>query len=99
MYMDLKNIKLIATPILKKHGVIRAAIFGSAASGKMTRTSDIDLLIELPKNIHGFDYVDLRLDLQADLEKGLGKSVDLVEYKLIKPSLKKYILPSQQQII
>jgi len=65
----------------------------------MTIKSDIDILVELPKNIHGFDYVDLKVDLQTDLEAGLGKKVDLVEYELIKPTLKKYILPSQQQII
>lgn len=97
--MNLQNIKQIATPILKKHGVIRAAIFGSAVSGKMTSKSDIDILVELPKNVHGFDYIDLRVDLQNDLEDGLGKKVDLVEYDLIKPALKKYILPAQQQII
>lgn len=97
--MNIQFIKQIATPILKKHGVIRAAIFGSAVSGKMTHNSDIDILVELPKNVHGFNYIDLKLDLQNDLEKSLGKKVDLVEYDLVKPALKRYILPSQQQII
>lgn len=97
--MDIQKIKQLAVPILKKHGITRASLFGSAVSGEMKETSDVDVLIELPKTVHGFDYVALKVDLQEELELILGKKVDLVEYDLIKPALKKYILPSQLQII
>ena len=77
----------------------RASLFGSAVRGEMKDTRDIDILVELPQNVHGFEYVAMKIDLQEDLESTLGKKVDVVEYDLIKSPLKQYILPSQQQII
>lgn len=97
--MDVQTIKERSLPILKKHGVIRASVFGSAATSTMTETSDIDLLVELPSTIHGFDYVDLKVDLEEDLKNILGREVDVVEYNLIKPDLKQYILQQQIQIL
>ena len=97
--MDIQIIKKLALPILKKHGVIRAAIFGSAVRNEMTKDSDIDIVAELPHTVHGFDYVALKIDLQEDLESALSRKVDLIEYSLIKPELKKYILPTQLQIL
>jgi len=97
--MDIQKIKQLAIPILKKHGITRASLFGSSVHGEMKDTSDVDVLVELPETVHGFDYIALKIDLQEELETTLGKKVDVVEYNLIKPSLKKYILPSQLQII
>ncbi len=57
------------------------------------------MLVELPQDVHGYDYIALKVDLQEELESTLGKKVDVVEYDLIKPALKDYILPTQQQII
>ena len=94
--MDKYTVKII--PILKKYGVIRASLFGSVARGEDTDKSDIDILIELPKNLSGLDYFGLKMDLREDLEKKLKRKVDLVEYDYIKSSLKKYILPEQQII-
>lgn len=97
--MKIKTIKKLALPILKKHGVTRAAVFGSAAREEMNDKSDVDLLVELPKTIHGFDYVSLKIDLQKELETTLKRHVDVVEYNLIKPALQQYILPSQIKIL
>lgn len=97
--MDIQSIKQSAIPILRKYGVTRASLFGSAVTGEMKEASDIDILVALPSNVHGFDYVALKVDLQEELELTLGKKVDVVEYNLIKPALKKYILPTQQQIL
>lgn len=99
LYMDVNTIKQLAIPILKKYGIEKASLFGSAARGEMNDTSDIDLLVELPKTVHGFDYIALKVDLHDELESKFGKKVDVVEYNLIKPALKKYIIPSQMQII
>ncbi len=97
--MDIQTIKQKAVPILVKHGVTRAGIFGSASRGEMTDSSDIDVLVELPQDVHGFDYVALKVDLQEDLQNTFGRTVDVVEYTLIKPDLKQYILPNQIQIL
>ncbi|MDO9028582.1 MAG: nucleotidyltransferase domain-containing protein [Candidatus Roizmanbacteria bacterium] len=94
--MDKLAIKTI--PILKKYGVIRASFFGSMVRGDANKKSDLDILVELPKNLHGFDYIKVRLDIREELEKKLNKKVDLVEFETIKPSLKKYILSNQTPI-
>ena len=91
----MKQISEKIIPILMKYGVSRASLFGSFARGDETEKSDVDLLVEIPKDVNGFAYIGLRMDLQEDLEKALDKRVDLVEYHLIKNSLKKYILPEQ----
>ena len=97
--MNVQTVTQKALPILKKHGVVRASLFGSVLKNNIKNYSDIDILVELPNTVHGFDYVALKLDLQDELESVLGRPVDIVEYNLIKPSLKKYILPTQKQIL
>ncbi|MBY0434585.1 MAG: nucleotidyltransferase family protein [Cyclobacteriaceae bacterium] len=86
--MSIAEIKSKATPILKRHGVTKAAIFGSMASQTFTALSDIDILIELDDSYSLLDIVGIKLEL----EDVLGRKVDLVEYQGIKPALKKYIL-------
>lgn len=86
--MDPKDIKKKVLPILKTYGVTRAGLFGSAARGEATAKSDIDLLVEIKKNISLLDFVHL----EHLLENALGRKVDLVEYDSIKPILKDYIL-------
>lgn len=97
--MKIQTIKDLAIPVLKKYGITKASLFGSAVAGEMKEVSDIDILVALPSTVHGFDYVALKVDLQEELESTLGKKIDVVEYDLIKPALKKYILPTQLQIL
>lgn len=95
MQANLENIKNKARPILKEAGVSRSALFGSYVRGENSEQSDIDILVELPSHKSLFDVIDLKLKL----EDRLGKSVDIVEYDVIKPQLKKYILSEQIQIL
>lgn len=95
MKTDLENIKNKALPILKEAGVIRSSIFGSVVRGGAKEQSDIDILIEFPKEKSLFDFVDLQLKL----EKALGKKVDLGEYSAIKQRLKEPIFNGQVQIL
>ena len=97
--MNIKNIQNLAIPVLKKYRIAKASLFGSAVRGEMNALSDIDMLVELPDDVHGFEYVDLKVGLQEELESTLGKNVDLVEFRLIKNSLKNYILPEQVRIL
>ncbi|OGF64841.1 hypothetical protein A2Z53_02510 [Candidatus Giovannonibacteria bacterium RIFCSPHIGHO2_02_42_15] len=92
--MTIQNIKRKATPILERRGVNRAALFGSTARGEAKKNSDIDLLVKLKKGKTLFDIVRLKLEL----EKKLGRKVDLVEYDAIRPLLKKTILNEQKVI-
>jgi predicted nucleotidyltransferase len=86
--MTIGAIKTKVVPILKGHQTKRAAIFGSIARGEAKKNSDIDILIELPKGLSLFDFVEI----QIELEEALGKKVHLTEYCTIKPAVKKQIL-------
>ena len=91
---NIQEIKKKIVKILKKHGVVRAGIFGSYATGEQKKNSDIDILVEFSKPI-GFGFAGIELEL----EKKLNKSVDLLTYKAIHPLLKKRILNEEVRII
>ncbi len=55
--------------ILKKHDVVKAALFGSYAKGEQTKKSDIDILIKFKGNKSLFDLIDLKFDLEENLGK------------------------------
>jgi len=93
--MNIDEIKVKIVPILQKYGVKRASIFGSAVRDEMREDSDIDILVEIEKDISLLDFVALKLEL----EDILGRKVDLVEFDTIKPKLKDRILREQVVII
>jgi predicted nucleotidyltransferase len=94
--MLLDEVKEKAVPILKKAGMTRAGVFGSVARGDATDTSDVDFLYEVGRRPFSlFDLSDLRDELQA----ALGRDVDLVSYKYIRPRLREYILKDHVQIL
>ena len=88
--MAVNKIKQKIVPILTKHGVRRASLFGSVIRGDFKKNSDIDILVEIGSKMDLLDFVGLKLEL----EKVLRKKVDLVEFSTIKPFLKKEILSS-----
>jgi len=81
-------------PILQKYGVTKASLFGSYAKNNFDQNSDVDILIQPPKNM-GLSFISLKLEL----EKKLNKEVDLVSYDGINKHLKPYILQNQITII
>lgn len=92
----ISSIKKKALPVLKRHSVKRAAIFGSYARGTAKSRSDVDFLIEYrSKNKSLFDLVDLKLDL----EETLDHEVDIVTYNSIYPALRERILEEQVEIL
>lgn len=90
------SIKKRALPILKRHAVKRAAIFGSFARGEAKTRSDIDFLIEYrSKKKSLFDLVDLKFEL----ENSLGRKVDIVTYNSIYWRIREQILAEQVVIL
>ena len=85
------RIKRKIMPILKRYGVIKAALFGSVVRGDERKDSDIDILVDIEKDIGLLEFIGLK----QDLEDALGRPVDLVEYGTIKPLLKDRILSEQ----
>ncbi len=92
---ELDILKQKIVEVLKNKNIKKAGIFGSFARGENNKKSDVDILIELNKEFSLLDLVNLKLEL----EKFLRKKVDLVEYKTIKPELKKQILSEEIKII
>ena len=91
---ELKRLIPFIINILKKHNIKKAGIFGSYASGEQRKDSDIDILVEPSKGM-GLEF----FGLQLELEKKLGRKVDLVTYKYLSPYLKESILNSEVRII
>ena len=71
---------------LKRYGVQSLALFGSAARNKMRKQSDIDVLVQFDKPTWA-NYIGLKFYLE-DL---LGREVDLVTPKALKPAVKPFI--------
>jgi len=91
MKSNIKEIKDKIVPVLKRHDVVHAAIFGSFVRGEAKKDSDIDILIEFKGEKSLLDLVALKIELE-DL---LGREVDVVEYSTIHPLLKEKILKEQ----
>ena len=53
----IEEIKEKIIPILRKYGVKRASIFGSTVRGEMREDSDIDILVEIDRDISLLDFV------------------------------------------
>ena len=93
--MTIEEIKKKARPILKEAGVKRSSIFGSMVRGDATKKSDIDILIEPPKGIGLFRFIGL----EQDLQDALGRPVDLVSFKGLKPRIRARVLREQKPIL
>ncbi len=92
--LKLSEIKSKSIPILKKHGIKKAAIFGSYIKGTQTKESDIDILIEF-KDLENKSLLDL-IGLEQELEDFFNESVDVITYNSIHPLLKDSILKEQE---
>ena len=93
--MHVEEIKKRITPILRKYEVKRASIFGSTIRREIKESSDVDILVEIDRDISLLDFVALKLEL----EEVLGRRVDLVEYDTIKPRLRDRILKERVVVL
>lgn len=86
--MSTEEVKERIAPILRQYNVIAASVFGSVARGEASAESDVDILVKvgkLPLGIWGF------IAFKQDLEKVLGRKVDLVSEGAINARLKNNI--------
>jgi uncharacterized protein len=84
----LLKLRAIILPITRAHGVRNVRIFGSFARGEQRRTSDVDLLVDLPDGMSLFGLSGLKIKL----EEAVKRKVDVIPADSIKPALRKYIL-------
>jgi predicted nucleotidyltransferase len=83
--------------IARKWRIKELSLFGSVLGEQFSEKSDIDVLVQF-ENDADYSLFDL-VDLKDDLEKTLGRTVDLVEKAGIKnPFRKKEILRSAKVV-
>ena len=80
--------------LCRRYHVRELSLFGSAARGEMRPDSDIDLLVEFLPNaqVSLIEHAGFMLDLQ----KLLGRKVDLVSKNGLKPRIRPYVLADAQ---
>lgn len=87
--MTLDDIQQKIRPVLERHNVEYAGIFGSFARGEAKETSDIDILVKFK----GPATFEAYLELDEGLRKALGRDVDLLTEggvnKFIKPAIER----------
>ncbi len=76
-------------PLLtKKFKVGKIGVFGSYIRGEESKSSDVDILVEFKEPVGFFEFIDL----EKYLEKLIGKKIDLVSKKALKPRIGQHIL-------
>ena len=70
--------------LARQHGARNVRVFGSVATGKTKKRSDIDFLVDLDPGVGLLEMIGLELKLK-DL---LGVKVDLGPARLLKPNLR-----------
>lgn len=79
----IQEIGLRCTPLFKRYGVTRASVYGSVARGTAGPKSDVDMIISLEEPLGLFKFYAMN----DQLEKLLGRKVDLLTPKSINPHL------------
>jgi len=74
--------------VCARYGARQVRVFGSVARGEADEQSDIDFLVELEP---GRTLLDLG-GLQYDLEQLLGRRVDVVTERGLKPRIRERVL-------
>lgn len=82
-------------PVLRRHGAVRAGIFGSVSTGRAKKSSDVDVLVRFRgrKSLLGV------VRAERELGERIGGKVDIVEYSAVYPRLKKRILKEEVRIL
>ncbi len=95
MKLTVSSVKKKIVPILKEHGVIKAAIFGSVARGEADNKSDVDILVRFKETPTLFGLGGL----YADLKDKLGRRPDIVMYGSINGRRKPYVMRDAVDIL
>ena len=87
--MTIDEIKQKTSPILARHGIAYAGVFGSLARGEDRPQSDVDILVRLDRPMGMVEYMDLIESLEAILQK----KVDLVTEQSLNKHVRPYVTP------
>src|SRR5258708_39990993 len=76
---DLRTKRSEILEIAARHGARNIRVFGSVARGDADAASDVDILVDLVADAHGFAYFGLFEDLRRALRDVIGYDVDVVD--------------------
>ena len=79
----------------RKHHILRMSVFGSVLTDDFQPDSDVDFLVEFePDHVVGWDIVPIC----DELERLVGREVDVVNPKYLKRRIRKNVLESAQLV-
>ena len=81
---------------LRHRGIASLALFGSVVRGESRPDSDVDVLIDLDP-AKAFDLLDL-VGVQNLIADELGRPVDVVERRSLKPAVRESILSEAETV-
>jgi uncharacterized protein len=96
--------KAIVNYMVKEKGILCVYLFGSAASGKENRFSDIDIAVLFDDNVDRQSYCEHALSVMDGLSAALDKNVDIVvlntansflKFRIIKSGVRLYERPDR----
>lgn len=90
----IEEIRQIVAPIAHKYNASSVYLFGSYARGEATADSDVDLIIDFQFTVSLF----VLAELINELEKALGKHVDVISHESAAPRLMFHILDEEKLI-
>ena len=70
--------------LMQKHRIKRAYLFGSAVKGNFGENSDVDFVVDVDDTIEPVELGGHLWDLTFELEKLLGREVDLLTSRSLK---------------
>lgn len=82
--------------ICRRHSVRELAIFGSALREDFGPDSDVDLLVEFELNSR-VGFIEFGL-MEQEFEAAIGRRIDLVSKRALRPELKDRILASARAL-
>ncbi len=91
MTSELEELKNRILPVLRRHDVARAGIFGSVVRGEAGEASDVDIAVEFAGEKSLLDLVGLQLEL----EEVCGRRVDVSTYASLHPRIRGRVLTEQ----
>lgn len=87
---DLRAHREEVLAVLARYGALNPRVFGSVAQGRESENSDIDLLVDLPRDTGLFQLAQLQIDLADRLQR----NVDLVTPEELHPRIRESVLRS-----
>jgi hypothetical protein len=88
--------KVRLADVCRRYGILELSLFGSAVRGEMRPGSDVDVMVEFDPNTR---IGVIRFEsLSEELEALIGRKVDLVTKRGLKPWIRPQVLKEAQVI-